>query len=196
MFIRKKNARGADYRVAQSARQAAKLEPRLEAAQSALVSAGLRVTLPRLLVLSLFLASRVEAMSVDQVLRALFERGDAMSPSTVYSALRQLDEARLIVSRYEDGRRVFEPCGGLPPARVVCDTCGTERILRDSELDVVVRRAVGDAGFSLGDYTLVVRASCSAGCPECCGEARMSAQPDTGSALGVGGVAVAGSSYV
>lgn len=127
----------------------------------------MRVTHPRLLVLSLFLAGGVGAMAADKVVRALYQRGDTLSLSTVYTALRHLDEARLIVSHYEDGRRLYEEAGSRPPARVVCDVCGTERILRDARLDTLLRQVIDEAGFMCNDYRLLVSVSCAGECSGC-----------------------------
>lgn len=150
-----------------SRRAAIDAGPEMRAARAALEQAGVRATQTRLLVYSVFVRGVREAMPADRVLKALFERGEVLSLSTVYAALRQLDAARLIISHYENGRRVYEQAGTLPSARVACDVCGTERVLRDARLDALLREVVSGAGFELGDYRLLVSVTCGEGCPVC-----------------------------
>ncbi|WP_168734240.1 Fur family transcriptional regulator [Pseudothauera nasutitermitis] len=139
---------------------------RLATARETLLRAGLRVTQPRLQVLAAFLEAGQTVLSADQVMRALLDQGNDISLSSVYSALRQLDAAKLLSSRFEEGRRVYARAGALPQAtvRVVCEACGTERTFHNDSLDVLLSRLVGGQGFALGDYEVLVRGVCANGC--------------------------------
>ena len=132
------------------------VEPRLVRARDILCRVGLRITLPRLRVLTLFLDSPRKALSADAVMRRLIERGDKASLSSVYSSLRQLEEAGLLASRFDDGRRVYEEAGSLPQARIVCLASGEERVFQDAALDALIRRIVREQGFDVSGYKLLV----------------------------------------
>lgn len=140
------------------------VEPRFVPARDALLRVGLRITQPRLRVLSLFLERPSGPLSADQVMRLLVERGDKASLSSVYAALRQLDGAKLLASRFDDGCRVYEEAGSLPRARVVCPACGVEHVFRDAGLDALLRRIVREHGFDLVDYKVLVEGICSQSC--------------------------------
>ncbi|NMG34270.1 ferric iron uptake transcriptional regulator [Azoarcus sp. TTM-91] len=131
-----------------------------DAARGELTRVGLRVTLPRLRILSLF-DEEVEGMlSAEDVHRMLLLRGDRMSLSSVYAVLKRLDAAQLISSHFEEGRKVFEPAGRTPGGHIVCSCCGRDIALRDERVDAMLKRIARTHGFELTEYVVALHGVC------------------------------------
>ena len=74
-----------------------------------LKKAGLKVTLPRLKVLSLLENAEEHHMSAEDVYKALLDSGDDVGLATVYRVLTQFEAAGLVLRHnFEGGHAVFE----------------------------------------------------------------------------------------
>ena len=74
-----------------------------------LKKAGLKVTLPRLKVLSLLESADEHHMSAEDVYKALLDSGDDVGLATVYRVLTQFEAAGLVLRHnFEGGHAVFE----------------------------------------------------------------------------------------
>lgn len=74
-----------------------------------LKKAGLKVTLPRIKVLSLLENADEHHMSAEDVYKALLESGDDVGLATVYRVLTQFETAGLVLRHnFEGGHAVFE----------------------------------------------------------------------------------------
>jgi len=74
-----------------------------------LKNVGLKATLPRLKVLSLFESSKERHMSAEDVYKILLGSGDDVGLATVYRVLTQFEQAGLLVRHhFEGGKAVFE----------------------------------------------------------------------------------------
>ena len=72
-----------------------------------LKNVGLKATLPRLKVLSLFENSKDRHMSAEDVYKILLSTGDDVGLATVYRVLTQFDQAGLLVRHhFERGNRL------------------------------------------------------------------------------------------
>ncbi|MCP5162691.1 MAG: ferric iron uptake transcriptional regulator [Hahellaceae bacterium] len=70
---------------------------------------GLKVTLPRVKILSLLESSDKHHMSAEDVYRALLEAGEDVGLATVYRVLTQFEAAGLVLRHnFEGGHAVFE----------------------------------------------------------------------------------------
>ena len=77
-----------------------------------LKKAGLKVTLPRVKVLSLLENADKHHMSAEDVYRALLDAGDDVGLATVYRVLTQFEAAGLVLRHnFEGGHAVFELAG-------------------------------------------------------------------------------------
>jgi len=131
-----------------------------DVARAELIRVGLRVTLPRLRILSLFDDEVEGTLSAEDVHRMLLLRGDRMSLSSVYAVLKRLDAAQLISSRFDEGRKVFEPAGRAPGGHIVCSCCGRDIALRDDRVDSMLKRIARTHGFELTEYVVALHGVC------------------------------------
>ena len=90
-----------------------------------LKNVGLKATLPRLKVLSLFENSKERHMSAEDVYKILLSTGDDVGLATVYRVLTQFEQAGLLVRHhFEGGKAVFELNHGEHHDHIVCMQCG------------------------------------------------------------------------
>jgi Fe2+ or Zn2+ uptake regulation protein len=86
---------------------------------------GLKATLPRLKILSLFENSTQRHMSAEDVYKVLLNSGDDIGLATVYRVLTQFEQAGLLIRHhFESGKAVFELNQGNHHDHLVCLQCG------------------------------------------------------------------------
>src|SRR3989344_6847985 len=89
-----------------------------------LKNAGLKATLPRLKVLSLFENSKERHLSAEDVYKVLLTTGEDVGLATVYRVLTQFEQAGLLVRHhFESGKAVFELNEGRSEERRVGKEC-------------------------------------------------------------------------
>src|SRR5215213_7581693 len=90
-----------------------------------LKSAGLKATLPRLKLISLFESSKVRHLTAEDVYKLLLNEGVDIGLATVYRVLTQFEQAGLLVRHhFETGKAVFELKQGGHHDHIVCVECG------------------------------------------------------------------------
>src|SRR3989338_5448299 len=90
-----------------------------------LKSVGLKSTLPRLKVLSLFEEAKESHLSAEDVYKLLLASGDDVALATVYRVLTQFEQAGLLMRHhFEGGKSVFELNKGKHHDHIVCLQCG------------------------------------------------------------------------
>ena len=72
-----------------------------------LKDAGLKATLPRLKVLSLFETSKQRHLSAEDVYRMLLTSGEDVGLATVYRVLTQFEQAGLLVKPHFQNRKTL-----------------------------------------------------------------------------------------
>ena len=77
--------------------------------QRDLKNAGLKATLPRLKVLSLFENSKDRHLSAEDIYKVMLNAGEDVGLATVYRVLTQFEQAGLLMRHhFESGKAVFE----------------------------------------------------------------------------------------
>ena len=77
---------------------------------SDLKNAGLKATLPRLKILSLFENSKDRHLSAEDIYKVMIGAGEDVGLATVYRVLTQFEQAGLLIRHhFESGKAVFEP---------------------------------------------------------------------------------------
>lgn len=131
------------------------------AAEEVCAARGLRLTPLRRRVLELVWAQHepVGAYELLDTLRA--ERGSA-APPTVYRTLEFL-LANGLVHRIES-LNAFVGCGAPGKSHtgqfLICEGCGTVGELDDREIEAMLRRKAGEAGFSAARQTIEIIGRC------------------------------------
>ena len=132
----------------------------------ALLSSGLKNTLPRSRVLQLFKQSAQRHMSAEDVYRLLLIDGSDVGLATVYRVLAQFEKAGLLRRNQIDSQRmVYELDEGLHHDHLVCLHCG--RIAEFVDLDIERRQqaVAAERGFELRDHAMALYGWC--GEPAC-----------------------------
>lgn len=127
-----------------------------------LKSAGLKATLPRLKVLSLFENSKERHLSAEDVYKVLLTTGEDVGLATVYRVLTQFEQAGLLVRHhFESGKAVFELNEGGHHDHIVCLQCGRVEEFFDEEIENRQKIAATDRGFKIHDHSLHIYADCT-----------------------------------
>ena len=127
-----------------------------------LKNAGLKATLPRLKVLSLFENSEQRHLSAEDVYRILLTSGEDVGLATVYRVLTQFEQAGLLVRHhFESGKAVFELNQGGHHDHIVCLQCGRVEEFFDEEIERRQKKAATERGFTIHDHSLYIYADCS-----------------------------------
>ncbi|MEL0630066.1 ferric iron uptake transcriptional regulator [Psychromonas aquatilis] len=91
----------------------------------ALKQAGLKVTSPRLKILSLLQLPENQHLSAEDLYKKLLEQGDEVGVATVYRVLNQFDDAGIVTRHhFEGGKSVFELTHKEHHDHLVCLKCG------------------------------------------------------------------------
>ncbi|MDE2366995.1 MAG: ferric iron uptake transcriptional regulator, partial [Betaproteobacteria bacterium] len=115
-----------------------------------LKTTGLKATLPRLRILSLFESSSVRHLSAEDVYRTLISEGEDIGLATVYRVLTQFEQAGLLERHhFESGKAVFELASGTHHDHLVCLQCGRVEEFYDAEIEKRQSKIAKDRGFAL-----------------------------------------------
>jgi Fur family ferric uptake transcriptional regulator len=122
---------------------------------------GLKATLPRLKVLSLFEQSDLRHMSAEEVYRRLLQEGMEIGLATVYRVLTQFEQAGLLVRHHFEGNRaVYELNAGEHHDHLVCMQCGHVEEFYDPEIEKRQSKVAKERGFVIHDHSLQIYADC------------------------------------
>ena len=129
---------------------------------------GLKATLPRLRILSLFESSEVRHLSAEDVYKTLLNEGEDIGLATVYRVLTQFEQAGLLERHhFESGKAVFELNSDGHHDHLVCLQCGKVEEFFDEEIEKRQTRVAKDRGFAIRDHSLSIYADCTkTACPD------------------------------
>jgi len=127
-----------------------------------LKNVGLKATLPRLKVLSLFENSKERHMSAEDVYKILLSTGDDVGLATVYRVLTQFEQAGLLVRHhFGSGKAVFELNQGSHHDHIVCMQCGRVEEFCDDDIEALQHKAAEERGFKINEHSLYIYAECT-----------------------------------
>ncbi len=122
-----------------------------------LKKAGLKVTLPRLKVLSLLESADEHHMSAEDVYKALLDSGDDVGLATVYRVLTQFEAAGLVQrNNFEGGHAVFELSKDEHHDHMVDTDSGQVIEFCDPVIEERQRQIAEEHGFELVDHSLTL----------------------------------------
>lgn len=129
---------------------------------SELKNAGLKATLPRLKILSLFETSDVRHLTAEDIYRMLLTEGDAdIGLATIYRVLTQFEQAGLLIRHhFESGKAVFELNQGGHHDHLVCVQCGRVEEFYDPEIEKRQEKIAQERGFAIREHSLYLYADC------------------------------------
>jgi len=126
--------------------------------------AGLKVTLPRVKVLTVLETSRKRHLSAEDVYKTLLDKGEEIGLATVYRVLTQFESAGLVCRHhFEGGQSVFELNRGGHHDHLGCVKCGKVVEFLEEAIEARQREIAEEHGFTLEDHSLVIYGLC----PQC-----------------------------
>ncbi len=129
-----------------------------------LKKAGLKITLPRMKILSILEHAPDRHMSAEDVYKTLLEQGDDVGLATVYRVLTQFEQAGLVLRHhFEGGHSVFELDHGGHHDHLVCLSCGKVIEFIDEVIELQQKKIASAHGFKLTDHSLYLYGTCE-GC--------------------------------
>ena len=124
--------------------------------------AGLKVTLPRVKILSVLETSDQHHLSAEDVYKTLLQNGEQIGLATVYRVLTQFEGAGLLRRHHFDGgQSVFELDRGGHHDHLVCVKCGKVVEFLEETIEERQGAIAREHGFSLEDHSLVIYGICS-----------------------------------
>jgi len=130
--------------------------------QKDLKNAGLKATLPRLKVLSLFENSKDRHLSAEDIYKVMINSGEDVGLATVYRVLTQFEQAGLLIRHhFESGKAVFELNTGGHHDHIVCVKCGRVEEFYDEEIEKRQESAAAALGFTMQDHSLTIYGICN-----------------------------------
>lgn len=120
--------------------------------------AGLKVTLPRVKILSILEnAEGDHHLSAEDVYKKLLESGDDVGLATVYRVLTQFEAAGLVLRHnFEGGHAVFELAGEEHHDHMVCTQTGQVIEFYDEMIERRQREIAEEHGFELVDHSMIL----------------------------------------
>lgn len=126
-----------------------------------LKNVGLKATLPRLKILSLFETSDVRHLSAEDIYKILTAEGVEIGLATVYRVLTQFEAAGLLRRHHFEGdKSVFELNQGGHHDHLVCLQCGNVEEFYDAEIERRQEKIAKDRGFVIQEHSLYLYADC------------------------------------
>ncbi len=140
------------------------MEKRDESYEQELKEAGLKVTVPRLKILSILEDHRGSHMSAEDVFRALLDSGEEVGLATIYRVLTQFEQAGIVQRlHFEGGNSVFELNEGEHHDHIMCIKCGRVEEFVDETIEARQKAIAAEHGFTMTDHSLHIYGLC----PEC-----------------------------
>ncbi len=126
-----------------------------------LKKAGLKTTLPRLRILSMFEEDPDQHLSAEDVYKRFMDSGDDIGLATIYRVLTQFESADLVIRHnFEGGRSVFELNDGEHHDHMVCLKCGKVTEFVDPEIEERQKIVAEKHDFHLQEHCLYLYGLC------------------------------------
>lgn len=123
--------------------------------------AGLKVTIPRTVILKILEEAEPHHLTAEDVYQALLEQQEDVGLATVYRVLTQFEAAGLVKKHhFTGGQAVFELEHGSHHDHLVCVSCGKveefiDEVIEKRQLDIAEK-----AQFKITDHSLTIYGLC------------------------------------
>ena len=134
--------------------------------RSDLRKAGLKVTLPRMRILSILDSDDRRHMSAEDIYKSLLVTGEDIGLATVYRVLTQFEGAGLVSRHnFEGGHSVFELDTGDHHDHIVCNDCGRVEEFMSPIVEGQQEAIAKEHGFALVAHSMILYGRCEN--PDC-----------------------------
>ena len=125
-----------------------------------LKKAGLKVTLPRMYILSILESAEGKHHSAEEIYKHLIDQGHDIGLATVYRVLTQFEEAGFVIRHRFEDCSVFEINSGNHHDHIVCVRCNTVEEFVDEVIENQQKKIAARLGYELVDHTLYLHGIC------------------------------------
>ena len=118
---------------------------------------GLKVTLPRVKILTILENSEERHLSAEDVYKLLLASGEDVGLATVYRVLTQFETAGLVSRHnFEDGHAIFELSSEHHHDHMIC--LDTNEVIEfvDKDIEELQKKVAEKHGYDLVDHNLVL----------------------------------------
>lgn len=122
---------------------------------------GLKVTGPRLKILSLFEQHEDAHLSAEDVYRLLLNEKIEVGVATIYRVLTQFEQANILIRHhFETGKAVYELNKGEHHDHLVCVKCNDITEFCNSEIETLQNKIAQENGYRIVDHALYLYGIC------------------------------------
>ncbi len=140
--------------------------------QEDLKTAGLKVTHPRIKILSIFRTAQNRHLNAEDVFQQLAAQQSEIGLATVYRVLMQLEEAGVLRrSNFNPSKAVFELNETKHHDHLICLGCGRAEEFTDATIEKRQKAVAESLGFTLSDHQLALYGHCAACAAKLAGKA-------------------------
>jgi Fur family ferric uptake transcriptional regulator len=126
-----------------------------------LKKAGLKATLPRIKILSLFESSEQRHLSAEDIYKQFVSEDMDVGLATIYRVLTQFEQAGILVRHhFESGKAVYELDHGEHHDHIVCNQCGHVEEFYDEEIEKRQLKVARSRNFKILGHSLQIYADC------------------------------------
>ena len=120
-------------------------------------NAGLKVTHPRMRILTLLEEAKSRHMTAEDIYRQLLDQGEDIGLATVYRVLTQFEAAGLVLKHnFEAGQSVYELDRGQHHDHMVDIDTGKIVEFESGEIEELQRKIAAKHGYSIVEHSLVL----------------------------------------
>jgi len=124
--------------------------------------AGLKITLPRIKILSILQNPKNQHVSAEDVYKILLEQHEEIGLATVYRVLNQFDDAGIITRHhFEGGKSVFELTQKQHHDHLVCLKCGKVVEFEDDIIETRQSDIAKSHNIKLTNHSLYLYGECN-----------------------------------
>ncbi|MBQ9258341.1 MAG: ferric iron uptake transcriptional regulator [Neisseriaceae bacterium] len=125
-------------------------------------SLGMKVTGPRLKILSLFEENPERHLSAEDVYRITLEHDMNIGVATVYRVLAQFEEAGILVRhQFDKNKAVYELDRGIHHDHLVCVRCGKITEFCDTRIEKLQEDVAEEHGYEIIDHAMYLYGTCT-----------------------------------
>tara|TARA_B110000238_G_C16079786_1_gene418856 strand:+ start:639 stop:1100 length:462 start_codon:yes stop_codon:yes gene_type:complete len=123
---------------------------------------GLKATLPRLKVLSIFENNKDQHLSAEDIFKIMLKTGEEVGLATIYRVLTQFEQSGILIRHhFESDKAVFELNDKIHHDHIVCLQCGFIKEFVDDEIEKRQNMIAEKNGFRIIEHTLYIYADCT-----------------------------------
>jgi len=123
--------------------------------------AGLKITLPRIKILSILQNPDNQHISAEDVYKILLEQQEEIGLATVYRVLNQFDDAGIVTRHhFEGGKSVFELSHKKHHDHLVCLKCGKVVEFEDDVIESRQENIAKQHNIKLTNHSLYLYGEC------------------------------------